>query len=132
VQYEQGKTYIYNVDLVTRIGQSASSLDDSSEESEQEVKISAHADIAAYSTCELVLQLRKVHLSGVQNHGQLARELEQEPLHFAYEDGKIVDICGSPSDNKWVVDVKKSIISALQMSSSDMSQKQTVRFPFLC
>lgn len=127
IQYQPGQTYVYNVDLMTRIGGQMSPVESQQEEQQQEVKISALADISIYGQCELVMKLRKVHVAGLAASGQaLAEQLQSKAIHFAFEDGTVVDVCADQEDDQWVIDVKKSIISALQMSSSDVSQQETV------
>lgn len=108
-----------------------SSLYDITEQQQQEVQITAFADVSVHAPCELVLRLRNVEMSGVAKSELLAKQLEQEPLHFAYDDGQVMDVCSSLNEHTWALNVKKSIISALQMSTSDLSQTRTVRWLFV-
>ena len=135
--FQPGKTYTFNINLLTRIGtlpgnEEISNLYNAERSSsDQEIRISGIADISSYSACELVLKLRNFHLAGIENHAQLAAQLEAEPIHFAYEDGEIVHICTAAStDKQWVLNLKKAIISSLQMTSLNVSKKQKVRFIF--
>ena len=43
--------------------------------------------------------------------------LMQNPLHFSYQDGVIPTICASNSDPTWVLNIKRGILSSLQVSS---------------
>lgn len=128
IQYTPGQTYVYNVQLMTRIGEQAN-LEDEQACEPQEVQITAVAEISAYSQCELVMKLRGVTFSGFehqQSEKSLAAQLESSPIHFALEDGVVTDVCADQADEQWLVDVKKSIISALQMSSQSVAQQQTL------
>ena len=124
--FETNKTYSYNVDLTLHIdtdnGVETYGLRSGRA---QIAEITAIADVSAYDACKLVLQLRSVHITGVSNHAPLTQQLESEPLHFAYDDDKVLHLCES-SDKQWVINVKKSIIISLQMSNFDHSQKQSV------
>ena len=114
---------------MTRIGEQANLEEDEQACEPQEVQITAVAEISAYSQCELVMKLRGVTFSGFEHQASersLAQQLESSPIHFALEDGVVTDVCADQADEQWLVDVKKSIISALQMSSQSVAQQQTV------
>jgi len=72
------------------------------------------------------LQLRNVQLTGVQNEFDLQQQLESQPLQFGFDDGRVVGVCPSVEDELWVVNVKKSIISALQMTAKSTQTRSTV------
>ena len=119
---------------MTRIGEQAN-LEDEQACEPQEVQITAVAEISAYSQCELVMKLRGVTFSGFEHQTSersLAAQLESSPIHFALEDGVVTDVCADQADEQWLVDVKKSIISALQMSSESVAQQQTVSVFLFC
>lgn len=120
IQYQPGYTYTYRVNLDTKIDSNEYDLQ------QEKVQISAISEVSVYAPCEMVLRLRQVELSGIKQAPQMARQLEEETLHFAYDDGQVVDVCASLNEHTWALNVKKSIISALQMSSTDLSQKKTV------
>jgi len=72
------------------------------------------------------LQLRDVQLTGVDNQFDLKQQLESQPLQFGFDDGKIVGVCPSVEDELWAINVKKSIISALQMTAKSTQTKSIV------
>ncbi|KAI2809838.1 hypothetical protein BLOT_000990, partial [Blomia tropicalis] len=121
VQFEIGQTYTYDAKLNTQI---ENRVGDGIRN--QEVSITTQVDISVYSPCELVLQLRQVHLTGTKNDSDLSQQLEKESVHFSYENGRVKHVCSSTNDEKWIVNIKKSIISSLQISTSNLSTKQTV------
>ena len=90
--------------------------------------MSATVEVSAHSPCDLSLQLRQTRLLGLESQEalQLAQQLEAQPIQFGYDDGVVTDVCPSQQDEKWAIDVKKAVISALQMSSRSLSQSQTL------
>lgn len=40
--------------------------------------------------------------------------IEQHDMAFAFDDGKISDICPSPDEPAWIVNIKRGILSAFQ------------------
>ena len=84
VQFEIGQTYTYDAKLNTQI---ENRVGDGIRN--QEVSITTQVDISVYSPCELVLQLRQVHLTGTKNDSDLSQQLEKESVHFSYENGRV-------------------------------------------
>ncbi len=121
IRYEVGKTYYYNLD-------SATNINCGSNEGLQEVGIKASVEISTHSPCEMSLHLRDVRLKGIHNVFNLKQKLESQPLQFGFDDGRIVGVCPSVEDELWAIDVKKSIISALQITAKSTNAKSIVSF----
>lgn len=113
VYYEPGNTYSYRVRLDTQVP------------NQESIDIETVADISVHAPCELVLRLRDTKVHGIENRDMIV-ELEAEPLHFAYEAGQVVDVCASLNEPQWTINLKKSIISALQMSAPEVTEKISV------
>ena len=43
--------------------------------------------------------------------------LRENPLHFSWQDGSIPSICAANDDPTWVLNIKRGILSTLQVSS---------------
>jgi hypothetical protein len=113
-----GQTYEYQYDADIK-----TSIPGSTEHSSLHLR--SRALIEVVSTCELVLRLADVTLQDsdpaktddrqyVENQRQFKRALENNPLRFAFIDGTIESICPSASDETWVLNIKRGILSTLQ------------------
>jgi hypothetical protein len=120
IRYDVGKTYFYNLDSVTNIQYGNEG------NGGQEVGIKARVELSTHSPCEMSLQLRDVQLQGIQNVFDLKQQLESNPIQFGFDDGHIVGVCPSLDDELWAINVKKSIISALQMTAKSTDSKSIV------
>ncbi|RWS16135.1 apolipophorins-like protein, partial [Dinothrombium tinctorium] len=56
-----------------------------------------------------------------------SRALEQFPLLFSYDDGRVNSVCPSPDDEQWAVNVKKAIVSNLQVSMKNLHDSETTQ-----
>lgn len=100
-------------------------IKDKTSEQQQQVSLKAIADISVHSACELVLRLSQAKVSDVLEADSFAARLLAHSAHFAYEDGRLVQVCPAGDEDLSVLDVKKSIMSALQMSSPSITSKQS-------
>jgi len=90
------------------------------------VGIKARVEISVHSPCEYTLQLRGVQLTGVPDPTELQQQLESNPLNFGSFDGKILGVCPAENEEVWALNVKKSILSGLQMTARDLTQATNV------
>lgn len=118
VQYLVGNNYRYEVELSTTL------IKDKINEQQQQVSLKAEADISVHSACELVLRLSHVKVLDVLEANYFETKLLANSAHFAYEDGRLVQVCAADDEDASILDVKKSIMSALQMSSPSITSKQ--------
>lgn len=59
--------------------------------------------------------------------------LEKHSLQFAFQDGQIEHLCSSPDEPRWVLNVKRGILSMLQNTMEDWNYEgviQEVRVDF--
>ncbi|KAI1290052.1 Apolipophorin -like protein [Halotydeus destructor] len=117
--YQTGKTYTYSYESLTKLH-----LND---EEGPKVRVAAKVDISVIEACELSLKLRDVQVSGPVDKAELKSALEAEALMFAYNDGQIESICPTSGDQRWAVNVKKGILSALQVNLKSLTGKTMVR-----
>jgi len=83
-----------------------------------EVKISGHAKITIQSNCEHILKLENLNVEGASNDqkSKLVSELEAHNLAYSFQDGEIANVCPLSEELKWTLNVKKAILSALQVA----------------
>lgn len=110
--YDSGKSYEYTYDATVKHSfQTNASPDQTSQ-----LEIQANFRIDVLSPCEHVLTVTQAYIdNGDLQEWQAA--LMQNPLHFSYQDGVIPTICAANSDPTWVLNIKRGILSSLQVSS---------------
>ena len=119
--YEPGKTYVYKYEADT-----ITTLDGTTQEYSS-VHIRAQAEIEVLSRCELSLRLRDVSIeeSDPERSGsrrvsdgfeEFKNTLERDTLRFAYQDGRIEDLCPSREEPTWSLNIKRGLLSAFQNS----------------
>ena len=84
----------------------------------QKVTIKADVDVAIQSVCESSLRLKNVQIEGVPNNGELATQVGVNPISFGYFNGKVRGVCPIKDEDEWVVNIKKAVVSALQLSAT--------------
>jgi hypothetical protein len=122
---EVGKTYVYNLETNTLINVKET----------QSVGIKARVEITAHSVCEFSLQLREVELTGIPDPTEMQDLLQLNPLQFGSFDGKVLGVCPADNEEIWALNVKKSILSALQMTAKSVTEESIVKesdFSGLC
>ncbi len=117
IRPEIGKTYVYNLETNTLINVKET----------QSVGIKARVEITAHSVCEFSLQLREVKLTGIPDPTEMQDLLQLNPLHFGSFDGKVLGVCPADNEEIWALNVKKSILSALQMTAKSVTQESIVK-----
>ncbi|RWS30577.1 apolipophorins-like protein, partial [Leptotrombidium deliense] len=70
--------------------------------------------------------LENVKVEGVDNKETRADELQKEILSFAYDDGLIRNVCPSVNERSDVLNIKKAILSAMQVSVKELGSRITV------
>lgn len=118
-RYEVGKTYVYDYDSWTKIN-----LKD---EEGPDVQIQGTAKISVLRPCELALQLSDVRVRGPVDGFEYKRTLEMEPILFSFDEGRIQHVCASDDDQTWAVNLKKGLISSLQVGFSSLEGSSIVR-----
>ncbi|XP_054278128.1 uncharacterized protein LOC128996709 [Macrosteles quadrilineatus] len=121
-----GWTYVYNYE-----GTSTSEVAGSSNETSQ-IRILAKAHVTVSSRpCELILTVRDVELLDSDKDGlspadgqkQFAAELEQFPLRFSFQDGRVEQLCPSADEPTWTLNIKRGLLSMLQNTMSDFTRE---------
>merc|ERR1711881_469799 len=81
------------------------------------LELRANFRIDVLSPCEHVLTVTQAYI-GNGDLQQWQRALTQNPLHFSYQDGTIPVLCASNNDPTWVLNIKRGILSSLQVSTT--------------
>jgi hypothetical protein len=74
-------------------------------------------------------------LTGIPDPNEMQKLLQLNALQFGSFDGKIFVICPIDDEELWVLNVKKSVLSALQMSAESLTEESIVNerdFSGLC
>jgi hypothetical protein len=120
VRFSVGNTYRYRLQSSTAISVS--------NDNSQQLLIDAAVDVSALSPCDLALRISDARITGVEAEAAhaLKLELESEALQFAYDSGRVQSVCASHADPEWALDVKKAVVSALQMSARSLTAPSVV------
>ncbi|CAH1725498.1 unnamed protein product [Aphis gossypii] len=108
-------------------GKSAIIAPTGTEEGISEVLIKGRATVIGTQKCGAVLYLKLIEITQGSNiYGRdVLRELEGFPIMFSYNNGKVGrNICSIPQDSTASLNLKRAIISALQVSSIQENQKE--------
>ena len=145
VDFELGKTYVFDVKTANEahtlfdyaVEQEGVSEAEAAEQSLKEklIEMEAKALITAVNQCEVSMKLRQIRLnfqdaqSSIEDDeevGRLVRQLEK-PIMFAYKNGIVSEVCSEEDEEPFVVNIKKSIISALQTTPQISSTTESVK-----
>ncbi|XP_064626174.1 apolipophorins-like [Lineus longissimus] len=128
-KYSRGGTYRYDYDgsiQTTVFGAS---------EGASGMRLKATADFEVIDSCDLALRLRDVRLEETDKTGRawamlgaesFRRALEEHPLRFAYQDGRIEDVCPEAGEKPWIANVKRGVLSSFQNSMDDFQKEDKI------
>jgi hypothetical protein len=117
--YQTGKSYIYKFETSSKI------LNQKSNEG-PEFLIKGTAKINVYKPCEYGLKLDSIEIKGVKEEAKYARLLTQHVLPFSFDDGLIESICPVAGEETWVLNIKRALLSSLQVSIENIGGKRIV------
>ncbi|XP_015173164.1 PREDICTED: uncharacterized protein LOC107064693 [Polistes dominula] len=126
-KYQEGVSYQYqySVDVSTNLGK-AGTLPSNGIESKNETKLNIDASLIVYFTspCEGVLKFQNVSLSHDRNRynaefpdragADFKASLERYTLRFAFDDGRINEVCPDRRETVWALNLKRGVLSMLQ------------------
>jgi len=129
--YVQGTTYTYRYqgDVITKVKGAS--------DEHSGMHMTATAEIEVLDKCDFALKLSEVRLEesdptdenrryNAPNSHQFRRALEQQPMHFSFQDGHIEDVCVNEEDPTWVANIKKAVLSSFQNSMQDLQIDENV------
>lgn len=115
-----GSTYVYSVESKTVLTPRDS----------VKVTLKADAEVSIESQCKSVLRLTNVVVDGVPDGADLATQLQVEPVQFGYFDGKVRSVCSVKGEEDWSLNIKRAIVSALQLSHTSAESTDKVEQDF--
>ena len=125
VQFQEGNTYVYKVKTFNKAQSEFNYSKNVSEDlTERLMELECSALIVPNGQCDITMRLKniKVHLNDEATYDGNDPEIErfirqlETPITCAYQYGIVTDVCmhHSESHDSYSLNVKKSIISALQ------------------
>ena len=63
----------------------------------------------------------------IEGAAEFAQDLERNPLRFAFVDGQIPDLCPEVGESEWVLNIKRSALSAFQNNMDDLHDNTRTR-----
>ncbi|XP_074643894.1 uncharacterized protein LOC141900764 [Tubulanus polymorphus] len=122
--YIQGTTYTYRYqgEVITKVKGAS--------DEHSGMFMGATTQIEVLDKCDFALKLSDVTLeesdprdesrrSAAPNSNEFRRALEQNAMHFSFQDGRIDEVCGD-EDPTWVANIKKAILSSFQNTMDDL------------
>ncbi|KAI4492782.1 hypothetical protein M0804_002573 [Polistes exclamans] len=126
-KYEEGVSYQYqySVDVSTNLGK-VGTLASNGRESKNETKLNIDASLIVHFTspCEGALKFQNVSLSHDRDRynaefpdragAEFKASLERFTLRFAFDDGRINEVCPDRRETVWALNLKRGVLSMLQ------------------
>jgi len=81
-----------------------------------QVHLKAKVDVATISKCEHQMQLREVQVDGPKEAEIMKKQLERHSTKFSQDNSRIESICFDENEETWVLNLKKAILSTMQVS----------------
>nr|UNP37702.1 dLp/HDL-BGBP protein [Scylla paramamosain] len=108
--YQPGLSYGYEYSVTTN----TALLGDSDNGATVTITAQAHIDVTA--PCEHTLRLTDVSLQGSTRAEEMAAALTRTSLRFSFQDGRVEELCAAPTEDIWVLNLKRGVLSAFQTS----------------
>ncbi|XP_068239146.1 LOW QUALITY PROTEIN: uncharacterized protein [Palaemon carinicauda] len=106
--YQTGKSYVYDYSIDTSTALVGVADDDA------KLRITAQANIDVTGPCDYILRVSNVNMEGSSHVSELAEALTKYSLKFSFQDGMIENICSDVSEPKWVLNIKRGLLSTFQ------------------
>jgi len=88
-----------------------------------QVHLKAKVDIATISQCEHQMVLRKVQIDGPKEAETMKRQIERHSTKFSQDNSRIEDICFDEAEETWVLNLKKAILSTIQVTVREQTEQ---------
>eukprot|EP00106_Octopus_bimaculoides_P004758 XP_014772200.1 PREDICTED: vitellogenin-like [Octopus bimaculoides] len=126
VDYEVGNAYRYIYSATSK------TLIAGASESNAFVKIDTDVEIETTSPCDFVMRLKNTKLSDSEEKSakrnlqmKFSDTLEEHPLRFSFQGGRIEDLCPNHDEPTWSLNIKRGILSSLQSAMEGFVNNQT-------
>ncbi|KAK2581438.1 hypothetical protein KPH14_005113 [Odynerus spinipes] len=125
-KYEEGVSYRYqySVDVSTNLGRVQTLTSNGGTKNETTLNIDASLLVYFTSPCEGHLKFQNVSVSHDRRRynaefpdragAEFKANLERFPLRFAFEDGRVKEVCPNRRETVWALNLKRGVLSMLQ------------------
>lgn len=135
IKFETGKSYVYAVKVTNEILAKINKTQTDGTVADNLIQIDGQARLDSINACEVSMHLENVNIrmsSTESSSPDKDEEIEryerqlQIPIIFSYKDGIVTEVCSPEHEQEepFVINVKKSIISALQTISNIENNKK--------
>ncbi|UXI20783.1 hypothetical protein NH340_JMT06726 [Sarcoptes scabiei] len=134
IRFSSNHTYVYDVQISNEVSAILNRTDSPRRIDETLITINGQAKLSPLNPCEVSLRLEPVKIHFFNNpFDKIDEEIKlyqrqfREPIVFAYKDGIITEIYSPITEHQvepFVINVKKSIISALQTMPNILNMKE--------
>jgi len=87
------------------------------------VQIRAKVEISTVSPCEHQMHLRKVQIDGPKEARLMQQQIERHSTKFSQDNSRIESICFDENEETWVLNLKKAILSTIQVSVREQTEE---------
>ncbi|KPM07765.1 Apolipophorin-like protein 2 [Sarcoptes scabiei] len=122
IRFSSNHTYVYDVQISNEVSAILNRTDSPRRIDETLITINGQAKLSPLNPCEVSLRLEPI-----DEEIKLYQRQFREPIVFAYKDGIITEIYSPITEHQvepFVINVKKSIISALQTMPNILNMKE--------
>ena len=85
--------------------------------------LKAKVDVSTIEPCEFQLHLRKVQINGPKEAEIMKKQLERHSTKFSQDNSKIESICFDENEEEWVLNLKKAILSTIQITERQQTEQ---------
>lgn len=135
IKFETGKSYVYAVKVTNEILAKINKTQTDGTVADNLIQIDGQARLDSINACEVSMHLENVNIrmssteSSSQDKDEEIERYERQlqiPIIFSYKDGIVTEVCSPEHEQEepFVINVKKSIISALQTISNIENNKK--------
>merc|ERR1739838_536012 len=127
--YEQGTSYVYDYEVSTTFLEYSDDLEGAAvtvKDLDNNVTVKGKATVGVLGPCEFVLSMSDISLDGSSETEQFASKISQKPLRFAYDEGKISNVCSVEGEEEWVLNFKRGVLSNFQNSMRTLEKQESV------
>merc|ERR1739838_317567 len=124
-----GTSYVYDYEVSTTFLEYSDDLEGAAvtvKDLDNNVTVKGKATVGVLGPCEFVLSMSDISLDGSSETERFASKISQKPLRFAYDEGKISNVCSVEGEEEWVLNFKRGVLSNFQNSMRTLEKQESV------